>query len=111
MGEIYANKFLIKKGYKILDKNYRCKIGEVDIIAKDKEYLVFIEVKTRYSLKYGYPCESVTKWKQKNIIRVAQHYLKKKDLYNQSIRFDVIEILIDQNQKPWVRHMENSFWG
>lgn len=91
-GEDEACKFLIKKGYKILERNFCFKHQEIDIIALDKETLVFIEVRGR---KEGLcsPEESIGWWKKKNIIRVAQFYLKKKNYKDLTCRFDVISVL------------------
>lgn len=92
-GEKVAAEYLQKQGYRILTTNFRCKIGEIDIIAKDQEYIVFIEVKYRKDLSHGLPREAVTYYKQRTIIKVAMWYLKQKHLYDCSCRFDVIEIL------------------
>ena len=91
-GEDEACRFLISKGYKILERNFRFKHQEIDIIALDKETLIFIEVRGR---KEGLclPEESIGWWKKKNIIRVAQFYLKKKNYKDLSCRFDVVSIL------------------
>lgn len=96
-GEEIAIQFLIDKKYSILDKNYRfSRFGEIDIIARDKEYLCFIEVKTRSSRTFGYPSEAVTYKKQQNIIRLAKTYIKKNNFNKENIRFDVIDIMISK---------------
>lgn len=92
-GELLAKKQLKKLGYKILEMNYTNKIGEIDIIAKDGDFLVFVEVKTRSSNAFGRPCEAVTPYKQEKIRKVATLYLLENDAYNSNIRFDVVEIL------------------
>jgi len=92
-GETAAVSFLKAKGFTILETNYRTKPAEIDIIAKDREFLCFIEVKTRRSLKKGLPRESVTFSKQKKIILGAAFYLKEKTIVDSRIRFDVIEVL------------------
>ena len=75
-GEEKACKYLKMKGYQIMEKNYRCKLGEIDIIAKDKnKEIVFIEVKTRSNLKYGNPAEAVNSGKQIHIKKVASYFL------------------------------------
>ena len=91
-GEDNALVFL-KKEYKILEKNYTSKYGEIDIIAMDKKTIVFIEVKYRKDLKKGRPCEAVDYYKQKKIIRTAVNYIQKKKLVNINARFDIIEIV------------------
>ncbi|NLJ88166.1 MAG: YraN family protein [Epulopiscium sp.] len=92
-GEDIALEFLKKQGVKIIEKNFSCKIGEIDIIAEEDDYLLFIEVKYRSDLSYGYPREAVTYYKQRTISKVALWYLKKYNLWHRSCRFDVLEIL------------------
>ena len=99
-GEKLAQKFLKKQGYKILATNYQNKLGEIDIIAQDKDTIVFIEVKTRTSARFCLPKEVVTQPKQKQIIKVAKAYLKK--YYPQQdikIRFDVVGIDLEKEKK------------
>ena len=105
-GENIANDFLIKKGYKILERNFRFSKGEIDIIAQDKNELVFIEVKTRRSMHYGNPIDSVTFNKKKHIYKTANYYLYINKLYNKFIRFDVIEIYI-LYKKILINHVKN----
>ena len=90
-GEDVATALLKKKGYKIVERNYRNKIGEIDIIAKNKEDLVFIEVKTRKSEKFGTPAEAVTYYKKQKIVNTAKWYLSNNPT-ELNIRFDVIEV-------------------
>lgn len=92
IGESIAENYLIKNGYIILDKNFSCKIGEIDIIAKDNNIINFVEVKSRYGDLYGSPGESVTFKKQYKIYKTAQLYILKKKLNRFYFRFDVIEI-------------------
>lgn len=93
IGENKAVKYLTDKGYEILETNYKNKLGEIDIIAKDDTRIVFVEVKARATAKYGYPREAVNEYKQRKIRMVAESYLKSKRLLNSYTRFDVIEIL------------------
>lgn len=93
-GENAATRFLVKNGYKILEKNFRCRIGEIDIIAMDKEVLVFIEVKTRRNLSYGLPSESITATKLHHIRRTINYYSLIRNLHCTDMRIDVIEILL-----------------
>ncbi len=95
IGENKAVKYLTDKGYEILETNYKNKLGEIDIIAKDDTRIVFVEVKARATAKYGYPREAVNEYKQRKIRMVAESYLKSKRLLNSYIRFDVIEILAE----------------
>lgn len=91
-GEEEATKYLEKQGYQIIQRNFECKQGEIDIIAKDKNEYVFIEVKTRQNGHYGRPCEAVNERKQKHIWNATKYYLHIYKLENQYIRFDVIEV-------------------
>jgi len=91
-GEEMAAKYLKKNKYKILERNFRAARGEIDIIAKDGEYVVFIEVKRRMSDKFGLPREAVTDMKQKTIINCASYWLAKNNMTGCSVRFDVVEV-------------------
>lgn len=103
-GEDIATEYLIKNNYKIIERNFLCKTGEIDIIALKDEYLVFIEVKTRSSNKYGVPSEAVTKNKLKHLYKTARYYIYTRNLQNEYIRFDVIEIYYE-NSKYKVNHI------
>ena len=107
-GQQAAEVFLRNKGYEVLARNYRTKSGEIDLIAKHGEYIVFVEVKFRKSLGYGYPREAVSSTKQKRIINTAMHYLTNNDLTNCDIRFDVVEVL-KQHGQLYASHIENAF--
>ena len=104
-GENIARKFLIEKGYKILLKNFRCRQGEIDIIAKDRNEIVFVEVKTRVNLNHGSPSEAVDRNKRNRIIKASKYFLYVKKLENRNIRFDVIEII--KKDKFYIRHIKN----
>lgn len=91
-GEEAAARYLLQNKYTILERNYRCKLGEIDIIAKDRGDMVFIEVKTRSSMDYGLPCEAVNYRKQDKIKKVAQLYLMNKSI-DMNVRFDIVEII------------------
>jgi putative endonuclease len=93
-GEKLATEFLENKGYKILEKNWRSGRFEIDIIAEDKNILVFIEVKTRTTDYYGYPEESVNKTKQEHILQAAEDYVFQHNI-NKEIRFDIVSIIIN----------------
>jgi putative endonuclease len=96
-GEDTAAKYLEANGYIILTTNYRCKMGEIDIIAADGDTIVFIEVKTRSTDKYGQPREFVNHSKQIKIIKTALHYMVSKKLTDYMSRFDIVDILVDNN--------------
>ncbi len=109
LGEELAFQALRRRGYKILLRNYECLLGEIDLIAKDKGFLVFIEVKTRSSYDKGFPAESVTPQKRKQIVRVAQYYLKRYGIRDVFCRFDVVAVLLPENQDPEIDVIENAF--
>lgn len=109
IGEEIAIKYLRSQGYKILDRNYRTNIGEIDIVAVKKDLLIFIEVKARSNINYGYPYEAVNWQKQEKIIKTSYIYLKHKHLDKYQIRYDIIEIFL-QNE-PKINHIENAFYG
>ena len=91
-GEALAVAFLKKKNYKILFRNYRCRFGEIDIIAVHKKTLVFIEVKTRTSDFFGLPQEAVRQHKQKKISMVAMEFIQRNRLEDKDARFDIVGI-------------------
>jgi len=93
-GEKIAADFLKKNGYKIIDKNFRCPFGEIDLVATEKREIVFIEVKTRKSTKLGYPEQAVGIRKQRKLSQLAQWYLLKRKIADTQARFDVVAITI-----------------
>ena len=98
-GEEKALRFLKKKGYRIIENNYVCKMGEMDIIAREKDTLVFIEVKTRTSTEFGPPQLAVNLSKQRQLSKVALNYLKEKRLEDVKARFDVVAILLEPKER------------
>ncbi len=104
IGEILAQTHLKKNKYKIIDTNFRCKLGEIDIIATKDDVIVFVEVKSKSSKKFGLPREMVTTYKQNKIKLVATYFLQKNNLFNKNCRFDVIEIFDER-----VEHIINAF--
>ena len=109
-GENLACSFLVKNNYNIIEKNFRCKQGEVDIIAMDlsDKDLVFVEVKTRSNFNFGRPSEAVNYSKQKHILDVAQFYIYINQLQNLSIRFDIIEVFIEDFYFK-INHIKQAF--
>lgn len=107
-GESLAVEQLTKKGYKILERNYRTKMGEIDIIAKDGDVIVFIEVKARQTASYGNPKYAVTWTKQKKIIRTAQLYLKLTNQLDKRARFDVVAIHRKEGRQ-FIEIIQNAF--
>lgn len=108
-GEDIAADFLKQKGYKIIERNYRYGHGEIDIIAEDDNTLVFVEVKTRKNLEFGYPELGITKSKQKQVRKIAEAYLYEKNIIDTDCRVDVIAILNSPNNKPQIEHIINAF--
>ena len=105
-----ACRFLIDKGLKLLQTNYRCYHGEIDIIMQDSDDIIFVEVKGRANHQYGSALESINKNKIKKIIKTATHFLQmKKWLYKVNTRFDVVTIQAFANkwQTEWIK---NAFW-
>jgi putative endonuclease len=98
LGESIACDYLLTQGYHIIQRNFSCKVGELDIIASDNDVLVFIEVKTRTSDRFGLPSEAVSYSKQKKIAKTALSYIAYKKLFDYMSRFDVIEVSIDEAQ-------------
>lgn len=107
-GEMLAADYLSEKGYILLERNYRTRTAEIDIIAKQGDCLCFIEVKTRSSLRKGLPKESVLHTKQQKLISGATFYLKEKKLSNLRVRFDVVEIMITHDN-PAITLIKNAF--
>lgn len=108
-GEDLAVTYLKEKGYTIVERNYRYGHGEIDIIARHKNYLVFIEVKLRWNLQYGLPEEGITRGKLNQIRKTAEAYLYEKDIRAQDCRFDMIAILKKDSGEYSFNHIENAF--
>ncbi len=105
-GEDVAAKYLVKNGYEIIDKNYLTDLGEIDLIAAGEGYLVFVEVKLRYNDEHGYGADAVNYAKQRKISQVAAQYIKRFRLYDEAVRFDVIEVYTSDKR---VVHIKNAF--
>ena len=104
-GEELACTFLKRQGFKILERNFRIRGGEIDIVAKDREDLVFVEVKTRYSHNFGAPAEAVTSRKVNFLIRASQFYLAKHKMFEKPYRIDVVAVDFTDGQK--IEHIKN----
>ncbi len=110
-GENVASKYLKDKGYKIKERNYRTFLGEIDIICEYKGNIIFVEVKTRRSDKFGYPEEAVNLTKQRKIIKNALCYLSKYYLWEKNCCFDVILISISNHKDiKRIKHIRNAFY-
>jgi len=107
-GEAVAAGLLEKQGYKIIELNYRCKLGEIDIIARDGGTLAFVEVKTRRSERFGNPKWAVTPKKRRKISMVALEYLKSTRQMGCKARFDVVAIL-SGGERPQIELVKNAF--
>ena len=117
-GEDYACRYLQRRGYKIMARNFRCRrYGEIDIVAQKNGVLYFVEVKTRSSFRYGLPCEAVTAAKQAKIYRCAEYYLQLNGFAGYDackggvppLSFDVIEIFRPGAQPGRLRHRQHCF--
>lgn len=108
IGENAAADYLREAGYDILARKYRCRLGEIDIIARDNGVIVFVEVKTRRSKAYGMPAEAVTYSKQQKIINTALCYLNYINDANAALRFDILEVLWS-SQCMQYNHIINAF--
>ena len=109
LGEELAFHHLQKKGYKVLLRNYESPMGEIDLIAKEKGALVFIEVKTRSSDAMGSPAESVTHFKRHQIVKSAQYYVKRYGIHRVPCRFDVVSVILPKEGEPILEVIENAF--
>jgi len=109
-GEEIAAKFLVENGFQIIERNFQfSNIGEIDIVAKDQQQTVFVEVKSRLNLEFGEPELAVTPKKIRQIKRMAELYLFNKGIEEIDCRFDVIAVIIGDGKKPAVTHYENAF--
>jgi len=109
-GEELASKYLESLGYKIICNNFRCTQGEIDVIAQDRDELVFIEVKTRSSIKFGEAKEAVNQRKQKHIVNAAKYYLYKTRQEGVNIRIDVMEVYLF-GKKVKINHIKQAVWA
>ena len=107
-GEKIAAVYLKKNGYEIIEINFRCPIGEIDIVAKEKNDLVFVEVKTRKSIDLGYPEQAVGMRKQKKMSQLALWYMQKRKIADTNARFDVVAITLIP-EKNEVKLIKNAF--
>ncbi len=107
-GEQLAFRYLKRRGYRIVELNYRCPLGEVDIVAREGDTIVFVEVKTRRDASYGRPREAIGFKKRSQLSKVAQYFLKVRRAEHLSARFDVMEIEIDEDG-PRIELLKNAF--
>lgn len=108
--ESLAAEYLQKKGYRLWERNYHCREGEIDLVVNRESLIVFVEVKSRSSQKFGMPSEAVTATKRRKIIRAAERYLYERGLLEGwYIRYDIVSILAPKNQSPLIEHIEDAF--
>lgn len=107
-GEYLACHYLQRLGYKILERNYRIRGGEIDIVARDQGVLVFVEVKTRWSHDFGLPVESMTAWKIQALLKTARFYLQKINWREKEYRLDFVSIdFADSRENPKIELIQN----
>jgi putative endonuclease len=112
IGEQLALNFLKEKGFRILETNYRCPMGEIDIIARQKECLVFVEVRTKGNSAFGSPEESITLTKKRHLISSANHYLQEQEKMPSSWRIDVVAVEMESdNRLKRIELIENAIEG
>lgn len=108
--ETFALNYMKRKGYRLWDRNFHCREGEIDLVFNRDSLIVFVEVKSRSSKKFGMPYEAVTAAKRRKIIRAAERYLYERGLLEGwDIRYDIISILAPKNQTPQIEHFEDAF--
>lgn len=108
-GELVAKNYLLSHQYKIICCNYRCPLGEVDIICSKDNIICFVEVKSRYFFKYGTPFDAVTNTKKKKIRNVCKWYIMKNQITDYYFRFDVISVIFTENNNYNIEYIENAF--
>ena len=106
--ESRAREFLKNSGYRILSQNFRTKLGEIDIVARDKDTICFVEVKARHSDRFGLPQEAVSFIKQRQIAKAALTFLKDNDLLDKKARFDVVSVML-ASEKPKIELIKDAF--
>ncbi len=108
-GEKVARDFLRKQGYKVIRQNYRCRAGEIDIVAEEGDSLAFVEVKTRRSIHFGLPAEAVSYEKRQHLTRVASGYLTHHAIKEAKCRFDVVSVLMNDYGVKEIQLIKNAF--
>ncbi len=109
-GEKYCEKFLKRKGLKVLTRNFSCKTGEIDLIMVDTEGgIVFVEVRTRADEKFVEAESSITAPKKNRLKRAARYFISTQSIENRPLRFDIVTIVLGQKGRPQLRHYENAF--
>ncbi|MBI5115517.1 YraN family protein [Candidatus Poribacteria bacterium] len=108
-GEDTATRALLKSRYRILERNFRTPAGEIDIVALDGKCLVFVEVRTRGSIEYGLPQETIVARKRKRLCNAARWYLQKNRANESECRFDVVAVVMDDEEDPIIEIIKDAF--
>jgi putative endonuclease len=108
-GEQYAERYLRKKRYRIVTRNYVCPLGEIDLVALDRKTIVFVEVKTRTGREHADPQDAVNAPKRQHITRVAEHFLRRTHAEDRQSRFDVVAITVTPDKQWHVEHLMDAF--
>jgi putative endonuclease len=109
LGEDIAVAYLTDTGLRVLDRNWRCREGELDIVARDRDALVFCEVKTRRGVGFGHPVEAVTATKQRRLRTLGQRWLAAHDEHAPELRFDIVGVLVRPGRPALVTHLRAAF--
>jgi putative endonuclease len=109
LGEHIAATYLTDVGLRVLDRNWRCREGELDIVARDRDAMVFCEVKTRRGVGFGHPVEAVNVAKQRRLRTLAQRWLAAHDDHAPDVRFDVVGVLVRSERPALVTHLRAAF--
>ncbi len=107
-GETAAESELLKRGYQIIERDYRCKLGEIDIVARDAGEIVIVEVKTRSSRSHGDPQDSVTRRKASKLIALGMNYLAERQISDAQWRIDVVAVLVETTGPPTIDVIPNA---
>lgn len=109
-GEDLSAEYLKRNSYSIISRNFRTRCGEIDIICKKNDLIIFLEIKSRYNYNYGSPIEAITYSKQKQIIKLCKYYIYINNLINYNYRFDVIEVLLNKENNLYsINHISDAF--
>jgi len=106
-GEEIAAFYLANHGYTIIERNFKKRYGDIDIVAKKGETLIFVEVKTRKTNAYGLPVEAITPWKLRNLLKYVEYYKLVKNLSDVSMRIDLISVSFHSKNHPEIKHFQN----
>jgi len=110
LGEQAATRYLITQGYQLLDRNWRCRLGEIDLVAAREDQIIFVEVRTRASVRFGSGAESVDRHKQQKLRQLALAYLREKRMSQEAkLRFDVVSIQVLEDGRYEIDHIKHAF--